>query len=526
VSALSPEGGPEQAGALTVRPVGDHGLLVELPGLAEVLSVQAQLEADPAEGQVDVVAAATTVLVTVREVRQVEALAARLRLIDPSVPVEQEDALVAIEVQYDGADLAEVSTLTGMSEEAVVAAHTESRWIAAFGGFAPGFAYLTGGDPRLEVPRRASPRTAVPAGAVALAGAFSAVYPRESPGGWQLIGHTDAVLWDTRRAEPALIRPGNRIRFTAVRELIALRAVEADVGMAPDGTGAGAGLTVVAPGLYSSLQDLGRPGLMALGVAGAGALDRAALRQANRLVGNSAGSAAIESLNGGLALEAAEDLVLAVTGAEVELTISMGDGREREPDLCAPFLLRDGEVLTQSAPSSGLRAYTAVRGGFDVEEVLGSRSTDSMSGLGPPVLAAGSRLGIGTPPAGSTVGEPETPRRARAPEVLRVIPGPREDWFEDDAVSRLCGAEWTVTAQSNRIGLRFDGPPLARGFEGELPSEGTVSGALQVPPSGLPVLFLADHPVTGGYPVVAVVVAADLDRAAQLPPGAVVRFRT
>ncbi len=505
--------------------MGDHGLLVELPGLAEVLSVQAQLQAEPTEGQVDVVAAATTVLVTVQEPQQVQALVARLALIDPSVPVEQEDALVAIEVQYDGADLAEVSATTGMSEEAVVAAHTGSPWIAAFGGFAPGFAYLTGGDQRLEVPRRASPRTAVPAGSVALAGAFSAVYPRESPGGWQLIGHTDAVLWDTGRAEPALIRPGNRIRFTAVRELVALRAVEPDVVPAPAGPVAGTGLTVVAPGLYSTLQDLGRPGLMALGVAEAGALDRAALRQANRLVGNDAGAAAIESLNGGLVLEAAEDLVLAVTGAEVGLTISGGDGREREAELCAPFLLRDGELLTLSAPSSGLRAYTAVRGGFDAPEVLGSRSTDSLSGLGPSALAPGSRLGVGEPPAGSTVGDPETPRRSRAPEILRVIPGPREDWFDDDAVSRLCAADWTVTARSNRIGLRLDGPPLARASEGELPSEGTVRGALQVPPSGLPVLFLADHPVTGGYPVVAVVVAADLDRAAQLPPGAVVRFR-
>ncbi|BBE24415.1 allophanate hydrolase [Arthrobacter sp. MN05-02] len=513
---------------MTLRPVGDHGLLIELPGLPEVLSVQAQLQADPVEGQVDVVAAACTVLVTVQEARQVAVLAARLRSVDPSLPAEREDTLVTIGVRYDGADLAEVALLTGLSEEAVVAAHTRTPWVAAFGGFAPGFAYLTGGDPRLEVARRVSPRTAVPAGSVALAGTFSAVYPRRSPGGWQLIGRTDSVLWEPTRAEPALIRPGNRVQFTPVRELVEIpvRAADAPVDPSPGASDGSQGLTVVAPGLHSTLQDLGRPGLMALGVAGAGALDRAALRQVNRLVGNAGGCAAIESLNGGLVLEAAGDQVLAVSGAAVDLTISRPDGRERSPSLGAPFLLRDGEVLRQSLPASGLRTYTAVRGGFAVDEVLGSRSTDSMSGLGPPALVAGTALPVGPPAIGSTVGNAEIPRESRSPAILRVIPGPRADWFDAGGLDRLCGTDWTVTSQSNRIGLRLDGPPLQRSRQGELPSEGTVPGALQVPPSGLPVLFLADHPVTGGYPVIAVVVSGDLDRAAQLPPGSGVRFRT
>jgi len=505
---------------LRLRPVGDRGVLLELPGLAEVLSVQAQLQEEPVPGQVDVVAAACTVLVTVEDATQVGLLADRLRAMDPTLPAEQEDALVTVEVQYDGADLAEVARLTGLGETAVVAAHTATPWVAAFGGFAPGFAYLTGGDPRLEVPRRDSPRTAVPAGSVALAGTFSAVYPRESPGGWQLIGHTNTVLWDTLRAEPALIRPGHRVQFTAVRELIDLPQRP----FLPPASSGHAGLEVVEPGLYSTFQDLGRPGRMALGVAGAGALDRAAVRQANRLVGNPAGAAVIESLNGGLALRAVEDQVLAVSGAVVELVVGLPEGDEREVPLCAPFLLREGEVLRQSPPESGLRAYTAVRGGFDVEEILGSRSTDSMSGVGPPPLAAGTGLAVGRPTAGSAVGEAETPPRTGSPTVLRVIPGPRDDWFGDGEFARLCSEDWTVTAQSNRIGLRLEGPALGRSRQGELPSEGTVRGALQVPPSGLPVLFLADHPVTGGYPVIGVVVSADLDRAAQLPPGSVVRF--
>ncbi|WP_258069844.1 carboxyltransferase domain-containing protein [Arthrobacter sp. SX1312] len=528
--------GPGWPADLTLRPVGDRAVLAELPGLPEVLSLQAHLRDHPVEGQVDVVAAARTVLVTVREARQLDALTTRLRTPGPVVPATREDGLVTIEVQYDGADLAGVAALTGLSVDALITAHTGTPWFAAFGGFAPGFAYLTGGDPRLEVPRRDVPRTVVPAGAVALAGTFSAVYPRESPGGWQLIGRTDAVLWDTHRDPPALLNQGTRVRFTAVREVVELGAVRRAGGARSQGSRvpaeermrpraeAPAGLTVVDPGLSSTLQDLGRPGLMGLGIAGAGALDRAALRQANRLVGNPAGAAGVETLHGGLAVEAGEDHVLAVTGADVGLLISSPDGREREPALCAPFLLRAGEVLRQSAPATGLYAYTAVRGGFGAEAVLGSRSTDSMSGLGPPALARGTRLPVDTPVPGSTVGNPEVPRRSVTPEILRVVSGPRDDWF-DAGLAGLCAPSWTVTARSNRIGLRLDGPALTRRLGGELPSEGTVRGALQVPPSGLPVLFLADHPVTGGYPVIAVVVPEDLDRAAQLPPGSPVRFR-
>lgn len=502
-----------------LRRVGDTGLLLELPGLAEVLSVQAQLQERPAEGQVDVVAAARTVLVTVRTPAHVPPLVARLRAIDTSRPVERDDALVVIEVVYDGEDLADVARYTGLSADAVVDAHTGTPWTAAFGGFAPGFVYLTGGDPRLEVPRRDSPRTVVPAGSVALAGAFSSVYPRRSPGGWQLLGHTSAVLWDDHRADPALLHPGNRVRFEAVREVIEVSPPDASAGVAEGD----AGLVVTTSGLLSTVQDLGRPGRMALGVAGSGALDRASLRQANRLVGNPVGAAGIESLNGGLGLRAVQDQALAVTGASVELVVSTPDGVERDVPLHAPFLLRAGEILKQSAPAEGLRSYTAVRGGVLVEQTLGSSSTDSMSGLGPPPLTPGSTLAVGAPGPGA-VGEAELPRTPRSPELLRVVPGPREDWFDDGELARLCAVEWTVTAQSDRIGLRLDGPALRRSGDGELPSEGTVPGALQVPPSGLPVLFLADHPVTGGYPVIAVVVAADLDRAAQLPPGSVVRF--
>lgn len=204
---------------MRVLPFGDAALLVEVDGLPEVLALTAAVrEARPA-GLLDVVPAARTVLVVVepgtglgpleRTVAQVAATALSGSVAPP------EGEAVELTVVYDGPDLAEVARLTGLDEDEVVSAHTGTPWRIAFGGFAPGFAYLTGGDPRLTVPRRDEPRTAVPSGSVGLAGEYSGVYPRSSPGGWQLIGHTDAVLWDAERDPPALLSPGGFVRFRA-----------------------------------------------------------------------------------------------------------------------------------------------------------------------------------------------------------------------------------------------------------------------------------------------------------------------
>ncbi len=518
------------AGPPRILPVGDRAVLVELPGLQEVLSVQAQLEAEPSAGQVDVVAAARTVLVIADSPRRAAAIAARLRGMDFSVQAAVDEILVGIDVVYDGADLDEVARHTGLSRQGVVDAHTSQLWTAAFGGFAPGFAYLVGGDRRLDVPRRESPRTAVPAGAVALAGEYSAVYPRESPGGWQLIGRTGTALWDLEREPPALIQPGNRVRFSAVREVLSVGAgvgagsVKAPAPPGPAARAQGHGVVAVETGLQSIFQDAGRPGFASLGVAESGALDRGSYRQANRLVGNPPGTAVIESVFGGLVLAARTDQVLAVTGARVPLLIEGSDGTERRAATHAPFALRAGETVRMGFPSEGLRSYTAVRGGWEAAPALGSRSTDILSGLGPPPLARGGFLRVGPASEGMSVGNPELPAALPREAVLRFVPGPRIDWFPEGGLEQLSDTRWTVSPASNRVGLRLEGPPLGRLDRGELPSEGTVRGALQVPPSGLPVLFLADHPVTGGYPVIGVVIAEDLDQAAQLPPGAGVRF--
>jgi KipI family sensor histidine kinase inhibitor len=196
---------------MNVLPYGDRAVLVEID---DVLALTAALRANPPPGTVDIVPAAHTVLV--RSEANLDVVHRHILALDIcAAPDTEVRRSLEFEVTYDGADLAEVSTLTGLSPAEVIARHTASRWTVGFCGFSPGFGYLVGGDPALAVPRRASPRTRVPAGSVALAGEYSAIYPRESPGGWQLIGRTDAVVWDVDSDPPTLLDPGTRVRFRA-----------------------------------------------------------------------------------------------------------------------------------------------------------------------------------------------------------------------------------------------------------------------------------------------------------------------
>jgi biotin-dependent carboxylase-like uncharacterized protein len=286
-------------------------------------------------------------------------------------------------------------------------------------------------------------------------------------------------------------------------------------------------IEVLAAGPSSTIQDLGRPGLAALGVGVAGAADRRSLRRANRLAGNPEGAAAIELTLGGLRLRFGSDARVALAGAPCAVVA----GRERRTlAMDAAERVAAGEELRVGTPSAGVRTYLAVAGGIAVEPVLGSRSTDTLAGLGPARLARGDTLPVGPPPSAGPPAGAELAGAAGlvigAEPVLQVSPGPRADWFSRAARELLGATAWTVTPQSDRVGVRLDGPPLERAVEAELPPEGMVEGALQVPPDGRPVLFLADHPVTGGYPVIAIVAPRDIPLAAQARPGTRLRFRT
>jgi biotin-dependent carboxylase-like uncharacterized protein len=281
-------------------------------------------------------------------------------------------------------------------------------------------------------------------------------------------------------------------------------------------------LEVVATGPLATIQDLGRPGHTAWGVPLSGAVDRRSLRLGNRLVGNAEDAAGVEVTFGGARFRAGADVVLAVTGAPGAVTVG-GVPAERN----APITVPAGEELALDAPSCGVRTYLCVRGGITVPTVLGSRATDLLAGLGPAVLQAGDRLPVGRAPGEVPDVEVAPVHDPPSGEItLRVRLGPRDDWFTPDARDTLLSTPWTVTTESNRVGVRLDGTELERAVTDELPTEGMALGALQVPPSGRPTIFLADHPVTGGYPVIAVLLDADVDAAAQLRPGQTLRFRT
>lgn len=243
-------------------------------------------------------------------------------------------------------------------------------------------------------------------------------------------------------------------------------------------------LVVLDAGTMTTVQDVGRIGLAALGIGQSGACDRASYHLANRLVANDVGAAALEVTFGGLVLQSSSDVVVALTGA-------------RCPDTPhnAPTVLTAGRTLRLPPPVTGLRTYVAVRGGVEVPQVLGSRSTDVLAGLGPAVVAPGDRLPVGPPPRQfplvdqAPVADPEG-----GDVVVRVLPGPRRDWFTDAGWSTLLGSVYETTADSNRVGIRLSGLPLVRVRTEELPSEGMLRGALQVPPSGLPVLFSPTTP--------------------------------
>ncbi|REJ08512.1 allophanate hydrolase [Microbacterium bovistercoris] len=525
---------------MRILTASDRALLVEAADLDEAMRLNLAWAGTP--GVVELIPGARTVLVRFDPLRvEAETLADVLSSTTVDAAHVPHVGEVAIPVRYDGEDLTDVAALLGVSVDEVIARHLAAEWQVAFSGFAPGFGYAVGSDPLFDVPRRSSPRTRVPAGSVALAGHFTGVYPRESPGGWQLIGRTDAVMWDIDRDPPALFSPGTLVRFErAEREVVSSppgperpssrfarsgSAEQRDEGRPAPGT-----LEVLRPALQLLVQDFGRPGHAALGVSASGAADRTAMRDGNRAVGNTSDAAVLEIVGGAALRYRGVPTVAAIAGASGEMRLYAADGMERGIRLGAPFALDDGDEMRLGHPDRGLRYALAVRGGILTAPALGSAASDTLAGLGPAPLAAGDVIAVGDPRTAPHPVDPE-PLVRELPAVgeaveLGIVLGPRDDWFTDAAIAALTGQEWDVTPRSDRVGIRLHGEtPLERAVAGELPSEGAVTGAIQVPPDGQPVLFLPDHPLTGGYPIIGAVIDRDLDIAGQLPPGVRVRFR-
>ena len=285
-------------------------------------------------------------------------------------------------------------------------------------------------------------------------------------------------------------------------------------------TGAGRQLEVVRPGALTTVQDDGRPGLAHLGVPRSGSLDRAAHHLANRLVANPESAPVLETTIDGVGVVARCDVEVAVTGALADVSVDGGAA-----DWGVPVRLRAGQRLEVGRARAGVRSYVAAAGGIVVAETLGSASRDVLSELGPPPLGAGDRLALG-PPGAPAPAIDMSPYPVPAGEVeLLLHEGPRSDWLSDAGWATLATGRWSVSSDSNRVALRLQGPAVQRARREELASEGIVLGAVQSLPDGGLVIFLADHPTTGGYPVVAVVGPASLSACAQARPGTEVRFR-
>ncbi len=429
----------------------------------------------------------------------------------------------------EGPDLEAVAQHHAQTPGEIAAMHAAAGYRVHAIGFSPGFPYLAGLPLTLHTPRRATPRTRVPAGSVGIGGGQTGVYPMAGPGGWNLIGRTTRRMFDVNARPPAWLQVGDRVRFVDARnhppsgdEQRSLLAQAASREPATPGHV----VEVLDGGMACSVQDIGRWGWQAQGVSVGGATDGAALQVANLIVGNALGAAGLEWTMRGPRLLFHGETDVALTGAIVR---GLTNGKR--------LRMQAGEVLDLSgARGGGCRGYVAFAGGLLVPEVLGSRSTDlraSFGGFDGRLLRAGDTLPLTSGPVGRhcSTGWRVTPSLACASDEaddswdIRIMRGPDAAEFSDLAWKVFLGESFRVSSQSDRMGMRLDGARLPSGFAKEPISAGVAVGAVQVPPDGTPIILLADRQTLGGYPQIAYVIAADQSRLAQAVPGRSLSFR-
>jgi KipI family sensor histidine kinase inhibitor len=536
------------------RDAGDSGILLELEAVinptvnARAIAIARAVRDRRLPGIRDVIPTYRSVAVHFDPlVSDVDVLRDALREAASAPPLSAGGSLIEVPVAYGGAngpDLEDVAAFAKLPAKTVVDRHCGSEYRVFMLGFLPGFAYMGVVDESIAAPRKATPRTRIPSGSVGIAGRQTGVYPRESPGGWQLIGRTSLHVFDPARDPASLFAPGDRVRFVdtaGIRDSgsgvptsgATIASVESRA-QSPESRS----MIVLKPGLFTAIQDGGRWGYQDRGVPVSGAMDRRAHRYANALVGNAADAATLEATLLGPELRFERPALVAVTGADLDASI---DGKRA--DISTAHRVGSGSVLRFGERRSGTRAYVAIDGGIDVPPVLGSRSTHVISGLGGfdgRALKAGDRVPLGK--SNNERGEANNPWRnpsrfaqpvTGAPKAhggarLRAMRGPQDYHFDDAALSWLEKTRFTISSQSNRMGYRLTSGAAglrAPAFgTGEMISDATFIGGLQIPPSGEPILLMADRQTTGGYPQIATVITADLPLAAQLAPGDWVEF--
>lgn len=506
--AALPEIGKPQP--MTVKPLGDSAWWVEFPGeasLAQVLGLKRLLEKSQPSGVVVIVSSFASLAVHFHggDALAIKAWfeAALRQPLAMEIPAGRE---FEIPVCYDGEDLTEVSKVLGLSPAAIIAQHSSVAYTVAAVGFSPGFPYLSGLPPALHLPRRQTPRLAVAAGAVAIAGTQAGIYPFTSPGGWHVLGRTDQKLFDPENSPPALLRAGDRVKFRPVQTLTGKFDIPMLVMDPCDSY-----FEIIQAGAMTTVQDLGRPGYEDSGVSPGGATDRESLAVANLLVGNPAGAAALEICLSGPILKFHHRAVIAWV-----------DGRGKSREVAA------GEVLDFSKLSQSVRAYFSIAGGIDVPKVLGSSATDLRAGFGGyrgRALQVGDCLQIGTPgdvpkPNGWHIG-----RAIRESQIeLRYLAGSQHDWFSAEAHEHLRHSIYQLTPQSDRMGARLCGAALLLKSPREMISQPVAWGTIQVPPDGQPIILLAGRQTLGGYPQIGHVISVDLPKLARAWPTTSIRF--
>ncbi|HEY1830721.1 MAG TPA: carboxyltransferase domain-containing protein [Acidimicrobiales bacterium] len=503
------------------RAFGDHAVLVGTRDATQARTVSRRVLAHWNEGEV--VVGLRTVMLRAESldavIRAHSVIADVLAFTANASEEDEVGPLATIRCAFDGPDLEEAAEAADVAPDELIDLLTGVTLSVAMVGFSPGFAYLSGlPEPLQRIGRRSRPRPQVPAGSVAVANGHAAVYPSTSPGGWHLLGRSDAAMFDPNCPPYARLSAGDRVRFEHV--------LEVDPPPGPTtaawtpSEGATPLFTVLAPGLRSVRQDGGRTGVAGVGVPRAGPADPDWFRLANRLVGNPDQAGALEVTAAGPTLRAEGDGFIALVG----LPSATLDGQPVAAGRVVP--VRTNQVLACGPLRWGLRAYLGVAGGLLGPQLFGSLSSDQLSGLGPGPLVAGERLYVGplTPPLGDHLdGGAVLPRET--PVVVRVVAGPHAEWFVPEALEQLRHTAFDVIEPSNRVGVRLRpraARPSLRRAESlgwELQSLPMVDGAIQVPPAGEPVVLLTDHATHGGYPVIAVVVRVDLGRLGQLAPG-------
>jgi antagonist of KipI len=444
-----------------------------------------------------------------------EARASSLRL--------EPGALHIVPVRYggeDGPDLEDVAQLHGLTTDQAVALHAGREYTVYCVGFSPGFVFLGGLPVELHTQRLGTPRKLVPAGSVGIGGQQTGVYPVPTPGGWRLVGRTNFTFFDVAADPPCPVQAGDRILFRAVDKLEAGENARLRVEAASAEEPA---LEVLKPGLFTTVQDLGRWGHQASGVSVAGAMDPLAFRVANALLGNQPNAAALEITLLGPVLRILRPLTVALCGATVEPRLN------GSPVPAGEVLeLKAGDELAVGRTLVGARAYLAVAGGIDVPPVLGSRSTYTRGGFGGlqgRALQTGDLLAVA-----SSYGPAGSGRSCDLPlpadeATVRVVLGPQADHFAPETLAEFLETPFDISTDADRMGYRLAGHPLAHQGPAEVVSDGIVLGSVQVPPHGNPIVMMADRPSVGGYPKIATVVSADVRLVAQCRPGMRLRFQ-